>query len=283
MASKEDEYVCTCTDCGKEVSAQDRRCPHCGGDLGETVLDSALVADGDKEVPCCRCQKAIRGEEFAFTVLNEVRPPKLDALLQGVQCDRCLAYVCLACGGERMRSAGRNGFAGAKCPRCGSAFHPRGAMLSGDIEEKVGASLRRQQGFFNRGKIYLPVDGQGLWLGLVLVGFGLYALNSPDFFSSGLASSTRDSLQIYFYLLTGMGGLQLAAAVLPRVLGTPGAILLQVANLLALSGFAVFFQMQDKKSWWFLAAVYFLFCAGANVSKFLRLRASLRSWRRQGT
>ena len=33
-------YACTCTDCGKEVSLDDRKCPHCGGDLTDTRVET---------------------------------------------------------------------------------------------------------------------------------------------------------------------------------------------------------------------------------------------------
>ena len=32
------DYLCTCTDCGKEVSLDDKKCPHCGGDLTDTQV-----------------------------------------------------------------------------------------------------------------------------------------------------------------------------------------------------------------------------------------------------
>lgn len=33
-------YACTCTDCGKEVSLEDKICPHCGGDLSDTQVET---------------------------------------------------------------------------------------------------------------------------------------------------------------------------------------------------------------------------------------------------
>lgn len=33
-------YTCTCTDCGKEVSLEDKICPHCGGDLTDTRVET---------------------------------------------------------------------------------------------------------------------------------------------------------------------------------------------------------------------------------------------------
>jgi hypothetical protein len=33
-------YLCTCTDCGKEVSLDDKECPHCGGDLTDTRVET---------------------------------------------------------------------------------------------------------------------------------------------------------------------------------------------------------------------------------------------------
>lgn len=34
------EFICTCTDCGKEVSLEDKQCPHCGGDLTDTRIET---------------------------------------------------------------------------------------------------------------------------------------------------------------------------------------------------------------------------------------------------
>jgi hypothetical protein len=33
-------YICTCTDCGKEVSLEDKICPHCGGDLTDSEMET---------------------------------------------------------------------------------------------------------------------------------------------------------------------------------------------------------------------------------------------------
>ena len=280
MPPDSSDYVCTCTDCGREVSLDDQRCPHCGGDLTETVTESPSRERPELQTACRGCGKEIRGEEYACAVVAEVMPTGLDSVCQGIQCGHCRSYYCPRCTRDKLAADPSSLHRGpARCPKCGEGFQPRAMVLSGDIDESVGRRLHKSQQALERGGIRLPFDWAGAYLGLVMFGFGLYLWNMSDIPAAGAFPSVWAGPRLYFLMLMGLGALGMLAAALPLFSRSARFLLVQVADSLALAGVLICLAPGMRNVLGYAAFAFMLWTAFTQFRKYRRATALLAGWR----